>query len=58
LVDLALHRWPEHLGIVVNAAITGGLLWVGGRMDKVNLSQKFSLFASHWDPKIVGGLRI
>jgi len=27
-------------------------------MDKVNLSQKFSLFASHWDPKIVGGLRI
>jgi hypothetical protein len=28
--------------------------WVGGRMDKVNLSQKFSLFTSHWDPKIVG----
>jgi len=23
-------------------------------MDKVNLSQKFSLFTSHWDPKIVG----
>jgi len=26
----------------------------GGRMDKVDLSQKFSLFTSHWDPKIVG----
>src|SRR5213595_2243463 len=26
----------------------------GGRMDKVNLSQKFSLFTSHWEPKIVG----
>ena len=25
-------------------------------MDKVNLSQKFSLFTSHWDPKIVGEL--
>ena len=23
-------------------------------MDKVNLSQKFALFASHWEPKIVG----
>ena len=23
-------------------------------MDKVNLSQKFALFTSHWDPKIVG----
>ena len=22
--------------------------------DKVNLSQKFSLFTSHWEPKIVG----
>src|SRR5438093_9463771 len=26
----------------------------GGRMDKVNLSQRFSPFTSHWDPKIVG----
>ncbi len=25
-------------------------------MQKVNLSQKFSLFTSHWDPKIVGEL--
>ena len=25
-------------------------------MDKVNLTEKFSLFASHWDPKIVGEL--
>jgi len=25
-------------------------------MDKVNLSHKFSLFASHWDPKLVGEL--
>src|SRR5216117_783159 len=25
-------------------------------MDKVSLSQKFSLFTSHWDPKIVGEL--
>jgi len=25
-------------------------------MDKINLSQKFSLFTSHWDPKIVGEL--
>ena len=23
-------------------------------MDQVNLSQRFSLFTSHWDPKIVG----
>ena len=23
-------------------------------MDKVNLSQKFSLFTSHWEPKIEG----
>ena len=23
-------------------------------MDKVNLSQKFALFTSHWEPKIVG----
>ena len=23
-------------------------------MDRINLSQKFSLFTSHWDPKIVG----
>jgi mannose-6-phosphate isomerase-like protein (cupin superfamily) len=23
-------------------------------MDKVNLNQKFSLFAEHWQPKIVG----
>ncbi len=23
-------------------------------MEKVNLSQKFSLFTSHWEPKIVG----
>src|SRR5262245_12370003 len=26
----------------------------GGRMEEVNLAQKFSLFTSHWDPKIVG----
>src|SRR5262245_65556805 len=26
----------------------------GGRIEKVNLAQKFSLFTSHWDPKIVG----
>jgi mannose-6-phosphate isomerase-like protein (cupin superfamily) len=25
-------------------------------MDKVNLSQKFELFAEHWSPKIVGEL--
>ena len=25
-------------------------------MEKVNLSQKFALFTSHWDPKIVGEL--
>ena len=25
-------------------------------MDQVNLSQKFSLFTTHWDPKIVGEL--
>jgi mannose-6-phosphate isomerase-like protein (cupin superfamily) len=25
-------------------------------MDKVNLAQKFSLFAEHWKPKIVGQL--
>src|SRR5262245_62399422 len=24
------------------------------RTEKVNLAQKFSLFTSHWDPKIVG----
>jgi len=24
--------------------------------DKVNLTQKFSLFSKHWDPKIVGEL--
>ena len=23
-------------------------------MEKVNLAEKFSLFTSHWDPKIVG----
>ena len=25
-------------------------------MDKVNLSEKFSVFSSHWDPKVVGEL--
>jgi mannose-6-phosphate isomerase-like protein (cupin superfamily) len=25
-------------------------------MNKINLAQKFSLFTSHWDPKIVGEL--
>jgi mannose-6-phosphate isomerase-like protein (cupin superfamily) len=25
-------------------------------MDKVNLAQKFGLFSTHWDPKIVGEL--
>ena len=25
-------------------------------MDKVTLSQKFALFTSHWDPKIVGAV--
>ena len=25
-------------------------------MNKINLSQKFSLFSTHWDPKIVGEL--
>jgi hypothetical protein len=25
-------------------------------METVNLSQKFSLFASHWEPRIVGEL--
>lgn len=25
-------------------------------MDKINLAQKFSLFSTHWDPKIVGEL--
>ncbi|MFB3153712.1 MAG: cupin domain-containing protein, partial [Candidatus Acidiferrales bacterium] len=25
-------------------------------MDKVNLAEKFSLFADHWSPKIVGEL--
>src|SRR5713101_4469616 len=25
-------------------------------MDKVNLSEKFSFFSSHWDPKVVGEL--
>ncbi len=25
-------------------------------MEKVNLAEKFSLFTTHWDPKIVGGL--
>jgi mannose-6-phosphate isomerase-like protein (cupin superfamily) len=27
-----------------------------GIMDKVNISQKFSLFKEHWSPKIVGEL--
>lgn len=25
-------------------------------MDKINLSEKFSLFSEHWSPKIVGSL--
>ncbi len=25
-------------------------------MDKINLSEKFSLFSEHWNPKIVGAL--
>ena len=25
-------------------------------MEKVNLSEKFSLFTNHWEPKIVGEL--
>ena len=25
-------------------------------MNKINLAQKFSLFSTHWDPKIVGEL--
>ena len=25
-------------------------------MDKINLTEKFSLFTTHWDPKIVGEL--
>ena len=25
-------------------------------MEKVNLAEKFSLFSTHWDPKIVGSL--